>query len=377
MGVIWRAHLAGPLAPATQDPTLPFVVLGDGTTLRSQTACGGEQAGSVTLAAPLAGAPVVVDGAAFVTTTSGVVVRVGVDPSSGALSQSWTKPVVRDSCPQADKVSAPAVQPRSTADAAFQSTFPGDVIFVGTAYGCGSGAANQVLALSAATGEVLWTFNQAGTAALGAVRAAPVLDPTNHRLLVGTMGPGPTLYAIDMRNGAALWSADSGPLGVPPLVVDDRVFTADQQGNVRAWPADGGAHPLWTKPMSNQPITLALVDFGTIDVTRSVILVAAGGTVTPVTYDGEVQPPLTLPAGQVSTAPVAYPSERVFYVGGTDGGVWQLDVAGTAATRRALADGTATVCCGTLTLNADGASIVFGSSSGDVARFAIPWSATP
>lgn len=138
-----------------------------------------------------------------------------------------------------------------------------DLILIGTR---NSSGANDVVGLNAATGAVVWTFdNGGGASAVGMINGGIIVDQANKlawfasRKLSG--GSSNTLWNISFDDtGAAptlMWAADADDIDGTPTSRGTTVYVGNNAGTVSAWAADPGvASPpaLWTFDTSNGPI---------------------------------------------------------------------------------------------------------------------------
>ena len=109
----------------------------------------------------------------------------------------------------------PVVQLRQEASDAFRATHATDLIVTAT-YHDSDSTDNRVYALNADTGQTVWIFNENGNLDMD-ISLGIALDPATERDAVyvatnRTSGSQDSLWAIDVRTGALLWSANVGIL---------------------------------------------------------------------------------------------------------------------------------------------------------------------
>lgn len=189
---------------------------------------------------------------AFATLESGSVLRIGLD-SFGEMFQDWIQPTFRAGCGDSDSFdSPPVVHRRSQATPAFQARYDEDLVYAGTAYGCGGAtSANRVYALESSTGGIQWLFNAGGFENLNRV-VGMVLDQSTDRLYVATeqdSSEQPTIRTLDVLTGVEVWSANVGENTEAPVLESGRLYTGNLFGEVHALdPSDGSV--LWSKATS-------------------------------------------------------------------------------------------------------------------------------
>jgi hypothetical protein len=412
---VWTTHLEGPLSTPTQVAALPsWVVIGDGPILRTLGACNGQIAGSVGLDGLVAGAPTVVQLesgaiAAFVATSRGSVYRVDIEPATGALGVAWVRDLRRmlngvPICQAGDGdgfAAAPVVQLRADASQAFRDRFAHDVLYVGTADGCGDTTRNRVLALDAASGGDLWVFNIDGTIKVDRVATSPVLDAGADVLYVPTdLAPNASgqssLFALDVlaADGAGLqWDTNAGALLGSPALGGDRLYVANKAGILLAYPKAGDGlgnnSAIWSLAATS-PGAVVIADL-VVDGPH-VFVADTGGVINRVDDGGltghrQWSQSLSFWFARAATTPLLYgagtPTAKLF-VGADDGGAWQLrESDGTVDARRSIdPDGASVSNDGPLVTDVDptGAShpaVIFGSSSGNLRKVAVPWPFDP
>jgi hypothetical protein len=250
-----------------------------------------------------------------------------------------------------------------------------------------------VVALSAVDGSPeapIWTFNPIGSSFVGRIVDTPTLDPAADRLYVGTLGdPGSvnTLYAIDVLRGVPAWTANPGSLATAPVLGSDRIYVGSEDGYLSAYQDAtlvSGNHRIWgdihvpgiTRRLAVDSNLIVVVDaLGAIHRFQDNGIDASElGLGTTLPYPAVVATGATLLDLGVGNVKA--------YVGANDGSVWQLDAWHGFIQQRVLVAPRGQLTDGAIVQDADpnGAprqNLVFGSSSGDMAKFATPWVAAP
>ena len=416
---IWTSHFAGPLSEPTQIPELPaWLFVADGSTLRTLTACGGVPMQEIALDGQLVRKPVVVElgdpgsgeFAAFVTTSAGSVERIDIRASDGALTARWTRNLRRSVfgtliCPADTFAAPPAVQLRADSSPVFRTLYSTtDVVYVGTDDGCGDTTRNRVYALSAANGSELWAFNEDGIQRVSAIAATPTVDAAGDRLYIGTDTPPESLsdsfFSFDTStgdsHGTVAWSVNVGSVLAAPVVASGRVSIVSKPGTLSVYPVEG------SPTGGNAPIVqLSLGSAGgfvRLDPTldgSSLWVVDSTGEMVEVSLDpGGPQGIHVVARSSIygffaaATTPVVLyrptaNSRPDLYVGGSDGGAWQLAFAPFSETpsanaRRNVSSGEVRVFSASVVIdvNRDGTTtphMVFASEGADLSKFDVPW----
>lgn len=138
-----------------------------------------------------------------------------------------------------------------------------DLILVGTR---NSSAANEVIGLNAATGAVVWRFdNGGGGSAIGIVNGGIIIDQTKKLAWFAsrrqTGGSSNTLWNISFDDTGAdptlMWAADAGDIDGTPVNRGTVIYVGSNEGTVSAWTAEPGvASPSanWEFPTANGAI---------------------------------------------------------------------------------------------------------------------------
>jgi outer membrane protein assembly factor BamB len=101
---------------------------------------------------------------------------------------------------------------------------------------------NEIVALQAADGEILWRVATGDW-----VWGGPVLQ--GERLFFGDLSG--KIYAVDAKTGAIIWQQQpGGTITESPLVTEDAVYVTTETGNIFALDLDGKI--LWTKTITGK-----------------------------------------------------------------------------------------------------------------------------
>jgi outer membrane protein assembly factor BamB len=161
-----------------------------------------------------------------------------LDATSGA--QNWKVTLAGANAVQA----AAAVQMWAWSNAAFQSAYSGDVVFVATRNG--SPTTNTVYALKATDGTVLWNFNTSATNApcpcnIDYIVGEPLVDYGRNRIYVasraGATGTQNSLWVINSLNGAIVQQLALTHIQTSPTLSYDRntIYVANANNAGTAW----------------------------------------------------------------------------------------------------------------------------------------------
>jgi outer membrane protein assembly factor BamB len=105
--------------------------------------------------------------------------------------------------------------------------------------------ANEMLALDASTGDILWKAPTQGW-----VWSGPAVD--GERLYFGDLNG--FVYALDRETGQELWRVQpDGPIAGTPLVTEDALYLTVETGSLIALDHDG--NPLWTQTVGGKLYT--------------------------------------------------------------------------------------------------------------------------
>ncbi len=276
--------------------------------------------------------------------------------------------------------SFPVTQLHDFANPAYQAAHPGrDLVFFATRLA--DAAQNRVVALNAATGALVWTY-QPGD--LGMVSGGMVVDYTTNRLFIGTKshaGSTDTLRVLDtLASGPTV--ADIARLPVGDIDVSlvrnaatNNIFATDSDGSVHAVSVST-LQPVWSLPIATRPApsTPAFTSFVRPQGGGFVASIASGQVAY---YDVVAGNPV--PALKWSTA-IASPSgtfgfnrsgvARV-YVGSSDGQVHQLELTDGTDSRQVSIGGAQRI--GTPTVDNTVSRLHVGSEDGRICAFPVPF----
>jgi hypothetical protein len=276
--------------------------------------------------------------------------------------------------------SFPVTQLHDFANAAYQSAHPGrDLVFFATRLP--DAAQNRVVALNAATGALVWTY-QPGD--LGMVSGGMVVDYTTNRLFIGTKshaGSQDTLRVLNtLSTGPTPQEVARLPVGDIDVslvrnAVTNNIFAAASNGTVHAVSVST-LQPSWSVSVASQPApnTPAFTSFVRPQGAGFVASLAAGQVAY---YDFEAGG--TAPVQKWST-PIASPSgtfgynrngvARV-YVGSSDGQVHQLELTDGTDSQQVSIGGAQRI--GTPTVDSTVSRLHVGSEDGRICAFPVPF----
>jgi len=169
----------------------------------------------------------------------------------------WSRNLRRPSCSADTLIATPVEQIWARSNCEFQTAIPSlDLVYVGTAYACGTTTANKVYALSLADGAIRWVFNSTGTYSVDRVTGL-ALDEARNLLFVTTeesvagANQG-TLIALNTLSGARVWARDLDSILVRPVVSRQGVYVLESSGELhRIDPVTGV--DAWTFPLTAIP----------------------------------------------------------------------------------------------------------------------------
>jgi outer membrane protein assembly factor BamB len=175
-------------------------------------------------------------------------VAYGFEPLDAGLPTRWSRSLRRASC-TADAITAPLVaQERAASDANFQALRSEDLVIYGTHYMCNTTISNKIYALNATNGNIVWTFNTAGTSQVDYFNGLAI-DPSRNLAFGVTWKTDParsqyTLWAIRTTNGTRPWALDLGAIEAPPVLANGGLYVASYGGTLyKLDPATGAT--LW------------------------------------------------------------------------------------------------------------------------------------
>lgn len=276
--------------------------------------------------------------------------------------------------------SFPVTQLYDYANAAYQAAHPNrDLVFFATRLS--NPAQNRVVALNAATGAVVWTY-QPGD--LGMVSGGMVVDYTNNRLFIGTKSSGASTDTLRVLNTLATGPTAQEVARLPVGDIDvslvrnaatNLIYATDSDGTVHAVNA-GTLQPAWNVTVASRPApsTPAFTSFVRPQGTGFVASIAAGRVEFWDTVAGGTAPTMKW------TAPIAGPSgtfgfnrnavARV-YVGSSDGKVHQLEMTDGTDSRQVSIGGAQRI--GTPTVDTTVSRLHVGSEDGRICAFPVPF----
>ncbi|WP_241759342.1 outer membrane protein assembly factor BamB family protein [Pyxidicoccus parkwayensis] len=274
--------------------------------------------------------------------------------------------------------SFPVTQLYDFANAAYQSAHPNrDLVFFATRLS--NPAQNRVVALNAATGAVVWTY-QPGD--LGMVSGGMVVDYTNNRLFIGTKTNGGTATLRVLNTLATSTAQEVARLPVGDIdvslvrnAVTNLIYATDSDGVVHAVNATT-LQPAWDVTVATRPSpgTPAFTSFVRPQGGGFVASIAAGRVELWDTPAGG-----TAPAMKWSRA-IASPSgtfgfnrnavARV-YVGSSDGKVHQLELTDGTDSQQVSIGGAQRI--GTPTVDTTASRLHVGSEDGRICAFPVPF----
>ncbi|HET6614183.1 MAG TPA: PQQ-binding-like beta-propeller repeat protein [Kofleriaceae bacterium] len=320
--------------------------------------------------------------AAFIAQQDALVTR--IDAQSMAIQ--WSTPLDSGTACGSDAITATAaIHLRRFATDNFKATFPHDLVYVATRYGCGNTTDNKVFALDAESGDPVWIFNSGGTFDMDAVLSDPFLDIEHDRLYVATDRTDPTqdsLFAIDTLTGNKAWSVNVGRLWTSPVVRGDRIYVVTLFGELKALSAADGTVIWSVANPTGQPVTRNLFTEFRAPYGGLMVAVDFAGGLWMVRDDGAAgitQWNVTLPAPASSRVAVD-PTTGKIYVGADDGQIYQLNlVDGAVESSRPVgakmgAIGVPTLVFGSINPNGD-LLMMAGTANGALGKLCLPWTA--
>ncbi|AEI67256.1 PQQ-binding-like beta-propeller repeat protein [Corallococcus macrosporus] len=273
--------------------------------------------------------------------------------------------------------SFPVTQLYDYANAAYRAAHPNrDLVFFATRLADAS--RNRVVALNAATGALVWTY-QPGD--LGMVAGGMVVDYTQNRLFVATRahaGSPNTLRVLDSLTGQQVGALPVGDveLSLVRNAYSNLILVTDSDGLVHG--VDGATAQLaWSLPVTTRPApnTPAFTSFVRPQGTGFVASLAAGQVAL---YD--VSGPAQSPPVLRWSTPIESPSGTFsfnrngvarLYVGSSDGQVHQLELLDGTDSAQVSIGGTQRI--GTPTIDHTVSRLHVGSEDGRICAFPVPF----
>ncbi|HLL48214.1 MAG TPA: PQQ-binding-like beta-propeller repeat protein, partial [Longimicrobiaceae bacterium] len=309
----------------------------------------------------------------YILTADQAGIAYAINASTGQVHWRWDN----GGAPIGTIQSFPVVQLHDFANAAYQAAHPGrDLVFFATRLP--NPAQNRVVALNAATGAPVWTY-QPGD--LGMVSGGMVVDYATNRLYVGSMthaASTDSLRIINSLTGVELARRPVGDIEVSLArnSVTNHLLATSSDGDVHAIDAATMA-PVWTVHVADRPApsTPAFTSF----------VRPQGGGFVASTAQGQVAfynhtGPVTDPPTLVWSTPIPNPS-GVFsinrngvpriYVGSSDGRVHQLELADGTDSQQVSIGGAQRI--GTPTIDSGVGRLHVGSEDGRICAFPVPF----
>ncbi len=383
---------ASALSPAAPHPTLGLTAVVSSTTLHIRSTSDMKTVDTAALSDAAENLPNPVhmnDGSygVFIAQQDGIVRR--IDPENpGTGIDEWS--VDLKSCGLDTLTATPVVHLRRFATDSFKATYATDLVYVATSHRCGTtpNEDNQIIALNAKTGTVLWTFNSGGALSMDVVHESPFLDVSEDRLIVATdrtaSSSQHSLWSIDVITGTKAWSANVGQIYTTPVVRGDRIYLATLFGDMKAinksdgssiWSLSNGGIPIMTNIFAEfRPPYGELI--AAVDFFGDVWLVRDDDSYGSSVWTTSLVDPedgVTAPAATSRVAIEA--SSGKIYVGADDGQVYQLNVVDGAVEATRAVDVGGTVGDASFVFEGSNIQMVAGSSKGQLAKFCTPWTA--
>lgn len=135
-----------------------------------------------------------------------------------------------------------------------------DILIIGTR---NSASANVIYGLNAATGAVLWSFdNGGGGSAIGVINGAVMTDTPNRRVYFASRkhatGSTDTLWCLSFTASSAslIWSTDVGDIDSSPILKGTSLYVGNNAGTMHKFNVASGTPsvPVWTYVTSDGPI---------------------------------------------------------------------------------------------------------------------------
>ncbi len=284
--------------------------------------------------------------------------------------------------------SFPVVQLHSYANAAYQAAHPGrDLAFFATRLSTGTN--NKVVALNAATGAPVWTYNPGD---LGMVSGGMLIDYTNNRLYVGARSNSGALASLRILNsltGSELARLSLGDIdfgvtrygSLPVALVtnsDGKVYGLDMNTMTVSWEAPVATRPSAAVAAFSQfarPVSAASGQFsfvvsilGATATEGKVERWTVNTTTTPATVTRTWSTPIPSPSGSFTATTGGV---QRLYVGGKDEKLHELDMATGVDGKQLSIPGALAI--GTPTVDHTVGRLHVGTQDGRVCAFPVPF----
>jgi hypothetical protein len=278
--------------------------------------------------------------------------------------------------------SFPVTQLHDFANAAYQAAHPGrDLVFFATRLE--NAAQNRVVALNAATGAVVWTY-QPGD--LGMISGGMVVDYANNRLFIGTRSHAGSTDTLRVLNTLATGPSAQEVARLPVGDIDLSLVRNAASNLIYATASDGTVHAVSTATLQQVwELTLATQPAPNTPAFTSFVRPQGMGFVASIA-DGRVEFWDTASAAVTPTrkwsTPIASPSgvfsfnrnavARV-YVGSSDGQVHQLELTNGVDSAQVSIGGAQLIGTPTIDTTVSVSRLHVGSQDGRICAFPVPF----
>jgi outer membrane protein assembly factor BamB len=205
-----------------------------------------------------------------------------------------------------------------------------DIIIIGTR---NSSSDNVVYGLNAATGAILWSFDNGGGAnAIGVINGGVMTDTANRRIYFASRkqvgGSTSTLWCLSFTAGSAslIWSADVGDSDSSPILKGTNLYVGTNAGNLHKFDTASGTPsvPVWSYATSDGPVK----NFPVMDWSSTAIYVSTTNQVWRFTDDGGTTTKTwSTPAsgaGAIAAPSTSMLFSGALYVGSSNGSIVKL-----------------------------------------------------
>lgn len=248
-----------------------------------------------------------------------------------------------------------------------------DIILIGSRTASG---ASKFYGIDAATGTILWTFDNGGTA-MGVINAQATVDYADYagkRRVYFTSrrkagGSSHTVWALEFDHASAtrLWSIDAGDIDSSPSLRNGLLYVGNNNGDVYALNASTGATSWGPVATGDGPVKTVLW----IDAAASRIYFATTTKVWSMTLAGVTQ------WSRAFSAPTAVIRLGTrLYFGSGDGKLYELDnllvTDANALTVKSVTVGPGTAAIGTPTYDSSNLMMYAGTEAGQIYPIVVP-----